>query len=136
MSLPPSFGNQTKKNPPPHPAYAAVPYNSYSSLPIQETSPSPDPNQQVSVSSIIWSCIIEELKDLPVKSPNMQGAAALSPDGPQSSFSQGEEENSYDLGNKCLPVQETDPAPQALNVPQVHHPYNQYSFELLKDFYI
>ncbi|KAM7419072.1 hypothetical protein PAMA_016269 [Pampus argenteus] len=93
---PPSFGIHPKKHSsPPRPLHAALPFNR--SPPIQETRPSPN-------------C-------------EAQGAVAPSPhhtvqNGHQPSLSHGEEENFSDCDDKSHPVQETAPAPQALNAPQ------------------
>ncbi|CAK6953464.1 uncharacterized protein LOC128368284 isoform X1 [Scomber scombrus] len=91
-STPPSsFGIQSNKNIP-LPCHAAIPFSSNNSPPIQETSP---PG---------W---------------DTQGVAPLPPNpvqsGPQSPLSQGQEDDLSDSDEKYHPVQETNPAPQALN---------------------
>ncbi|KAM7394118.1 hypothetical protein PAMP_020938 [Pampus punctatissimus] len=90
---PPSFGIHPKRrSPPPCPIHAALPFNR--SPPVQETRPSPN-------------C-------------GVQGAVAPSPqltvqNGHQPSLSHGD---FSDCDDKSHPVQETAPAPQALNAPQ------------------
>ncbi|XP_067435698.1 actin-binding protein WASF1-like [Thunnus thynnus] len=91
---PTTTGVQSKKMiPPPCPKHAAVPYFYNDRTPIQETSPSPDPEAQAAVA------------------PSPHSVQ----NGPQSSLSQGEEDNLSDCDDKDRPIQETDPAPQALN---------------------
>ncbi|XP_040002355.1 branchpoint-bridging protein-like isoform X2 [Xiphias gladius] len=91
-------GNLAPKTPPkPHPQPAAIPFNGYP--PIQETFPSPEtlPDAQG--------------EEAPPLFQVQNGSLSQSPEGQEDVPSESEE--------KCHPVQETDPAPQALNGPQV-----------------
>lgn len=71
------------------------------------------------------------LKDLTVKSPNIQDAPFTPPlpveNGPQFPPSEGQEDNP-DSEENLDPEQGTDPAPQTLSDPQVY--LSRYSFSL------
>ncbi|KAK9540062.1 hypothetical protein VZT92_002534 [Zoarces viviparus] len=80
-------GNQPRSSRPPLPGYAALPFSS--SLPVQETSPSP--------------MTVHDAED---------AALHLIQNGPQSPPSEGQEDGLSGAKENNRPVQETDPAPQ------------------------